>query len=188
MEGCGCGCQGAGNCYIPKMPLIGGVMPMALSGFAGLGDDLSYATDPNTAVNTGDTLPSGDTYAGPATTLGSLWIGGIGLPVNAPISMPTSVATVPTPAPSASVAPAINWNPILQAWTNTSSAILKAVSGANPTYQAVGPGGTSVTTYGSMPTGSSLLSSTSTVAGIPITTLALIGIAAVVLMSMSNKR
>lgn len=63
-----------------------------------------------------------------------------------PVIFSPSPTTPPTPTPSPSSP--LNLNALLSQWTNVAGSILKSASGANPTYQAVGPGG-SVTYYGS---------------------------------------
>jgi hypothetical protein len=162
---CGCGCSEVG------VPPIGGVVPKALTGLGlyGLGCtdpiDASYDGDPSTACS--GLTPGGDTIAGTG--------GGSGTPV------------ITYPAPTPNPAGTVNWNTIAQNSSNTLDAILRSISGANPTYQTVGPGG-STTIYGSLPSSLQASLSAPTLGGMSMGTLLLFGVGAIVLVSMMGKR
>ena len=151
---------------------------MALSGMAGE----PYGGEPLF------TLPRG---------LGDICYDDIGNPIDcvgSPGQIPTEspypvIFSGPNPTPSSPVTSGSSplLNSLLQQWTNISGSILKSAAGANPTYQAVGPGG-SVTYYGSpgalpgLP--ANLMSSPSgMIFGLP-TSVVLIGLATIVGISM----
>ena len=182
---CGCG----GSCCKDVMkgfPPIGGVVPMARSymgGMNGLGDTTTCIAwdDQGNCTDTVTTPDAG--VVTPATTDPSM---STAIPVFAPtpVAVNTPVST-PTPVNTTTVNPAATQ--LASAWTNIFGSILKAQTGANPTYQSTGPNGTSTTIYGSLPASLQSSLSQTSVGGLSVGTLLLLGAGVVVLMMVAKK-
>jgi hypothetical protein len=169
------------------------------NGMGSLGDDvtdlLSSSIDP-TISNFDAALTTFDTSL-PALPNLSSWVT-VNNPATSTFNMsgnenltgnPSSPATT-TNTSGSGVASSINWNSILQTWTNAGAAIAKTAAGANPTYQSYNPlTGATTTVFGDSTTAASLISSlaTPTIGGLSLGTLLLLGGGALLVMGMMPK-
>lgn len=161
---CGCGCGGHGNCAtsVPvQMPRIGGTVPKA---YVGLG-----CADPSSPFYDGD----------PTNGCGPI------LDVPSVSSNPITQLGIPPAAPIPSANAGINWNPIIGAWTQITGQILKSSAGANPTYQQIGPGGSTTIWGGNLPTNLSL---PSPIGGMSMGMLLAVGLGALLLLGGGGRR
>jgi hypothetical protein len=151
----GLGCTGCGsNCE-----------QVNWNGMGALGDDitdlLSSSIDP-TISNFDAALTTFDTSLPSLPDLTSFAV--VNNPATSTFNMSgnenlTGSGSTPTTTNStSSVANAINWNSILQTWTNAGAAIAKTAAGANPTYQSYNPlTGATTTVFGDSTTAGTLL-------------------------------
>lgn len=104
----------------------------------------------------------------------------------------TDIASLLPSTPNTSgggVSSSINWNSILQTWTQAGAAIAKSAAGANPTYQSYNPlTGATTTVFGDSTTASGLISSLATPSfgGLSLGTLLLIGGGILLIMGMKK--
>lgn len=164
---CGCGCNGHGGCGKPTngMMMVGSFGPpssVPLTGMHGLGDIWSDSgmTDPTTDVTPVD----------------------YGV-FNTPVPY-TPAGVTPTTAPSSTTN---LLDSLAASWSAAAQQILKSNAGALPTYQQVGPGGTT-TVYGNaanIPTSlTTALTSLTTGSG---SILLIGGLAILAIMAISKK-
>jgi hypothetical protein len=187
----GLGCTGCGsNCE-----------QVNWNGMGALGDDitdfLSSSIDPtisnfDAALTTFDTsLPSLPTFvsSSDASAIPNIVSTSSGATTTSTGTY-TYPATPTTTNSTSSVANSINWNAILQTWTNAGAAIAKTAAGANPTYQSYNPlTGATTTVFGDSTTAASLISSlaTPTLGGLSLGTLLLLGGGALLIFGMMPK-
>ena len=161
--------------------MLGCTSCKAYFGIAGLGDcstDVNgdvYCTDMTGSSGSSDIIPYGTaagTMTGPNPTSGQLAVGG----------------ALATTNPSSG----INWNSIANIWAQTGAKIALAAGGAQPTFTTTGANGATTSYYGNPAYMSTLPASltnmfSGSVGGISIGTLAIAGVAVLVLMNMGKK-
>jgi len=151
--------------------------------FSGFGADAIPSTDPLLPVTPSFAITAGEA---PAISLpGSGGYAGGNYLADIASLFPTGTVTANTSG--SGVSSSINWNAILQNWTSAGTQIAKAAAGANPTYQSYNPAtGQTTTVYGNpanLP--SNLLPSS--IGGMSLTTILLIGAGLLVAMKMAGK-
>lgn len=180
---CGCGGSCCSN-IMQGFPPIGGVIPMArtyMGGMAGLGDT-------TTCIAWDDNGNCTDTVTTPDSSSAATQVSSVPTETTYPVVVTSNTTSTPTPV-NTTTTPATNTaaTQLANAWTNIFGSILKAQTGANPTYQSTGPNGTSTTIYGSLPASLQSSLSQTSVGGLSVGTLLLLGAGVVVLMMVAKK-